>query len=105
MDLKMDNQKILVCGASSGFGYEIAKKIVSEGGIPILVARSAQKLKEFKSEYPASEYLVADLFEVKGVATVMEKGGAEYFAGVWIDSEGTQPVSFSSGEMTDWDRG
>jgi len=105
MDLKMDNQKILVCGASSGFGYEIAKKIVSEGGIPILVARSEQKLKEFKSEYPASEYLVADLFEVNGVETVMEKVGAENLAGVLINSGGPQPGSFSSVELSDWDRG
>src|SRR5690625_7673490 len=96
MDLKMDNQKILVCGASSGFGHKIAKKIVSEGGIPILVARSEQKLQEFKSEYPASEYLVADHFGVHGVETVMAKVGTDNWLGVLINSGVTHSRSFCS---------
>lgn len=105
MNLKMNNQKILVCGASSGFGYEIAKRIVVEGGVPILVARSEEKLKEFKSEYPESDYMVADLFEADGVEKVMEKVGPQNLDGVLINSGGPQPGSFSSVELSDWDEG
>lgn len=101
----MDNQRFLVCGASSGFGHEIAKKIVGEGGIPILVARSEEKLKEFKSEFPESEYIVADLFDANGVEEVLEKIGSENLAGVLINSGGPQPGSFSQVDMSDWDRG
>src|SRR5439155_554782 len=40
----------LITGASSGIGKAAAQKIAAAGGIPLLVARSADKLEETKKE-------------------------------------------------------
>jgi len=40
----------LITGASSGIGKAAAKKLAAAGGIPLLVARSADKLEETKKE-------------------------------------------------------
>jgi NAD(P)-dependent dehydrogenase (short-subunit alcohol dehydrogenase family) len=46
----VNGKTVLITGASSGIGKAAAFKIARAGGIPILVARSADKLEEAKQE-------------------------------------------------------
>src|SRR3989440_9617940 len=46
----VNGKVVLITGASSGIGKAAAKKIAAAGGVPLLVARSADKLEETKKE-------------------------------------------------------
>ena len=49
----VNGRTVVITGASSGIGKAAAKKIARAGGIPILVARSIDKLEETKAEIEA----------------------------------------------------
>jgi NAD(P)-dependent dehydrogenase (short-subunit alcohol dehydrogenase family) len=46
----VNGKVVLITGASSGIGRSAARKIAAAGGIPLLVARSADKLEEVRQE-------------------------------------------------------
>src|SRR3954462_5087248 len=46
----VNGRRVMITGASSGIGLAAARKIAAAGGIPILVARSMDKLQEAKAE-------------------------------------------------------
>ncbi len=48
MGNKLKHKKIIITGASSGIGERLALNIAKNGGIPILIARSADKLNALK---------------------------------------------------------
>jgi NAD(P)-dependent dehydrogenase (short-subunit alcohol dehydrogenase family) len=50
----VNGKTVIITGASSGIGRAAALKIAAAGGIPILVARSADKLQETKEEIEAA---------------------------------------------------
>ena len=75
----VNGKRVLITGASSGIGLAAAHKIAAAGGIPILVARSMDKLEEAKaaiereggtayvyscdlSDYDAIDRLVEEVF-------------------------------------------
>jgi NAD(P)-dependent dehydrogenase (short-subunit alcohol dehydrogenase family) len=49
----VNGRTVVITGASSGIGRAAAKKIARAGGIPVLVARSMDKLDEAKAEIEA----------------------------------------------------
>jgi NAD(P)-dependent dehydrogenase (short-subunit alcohol dehydrogenase family) len=46
----VNGKVVMITGASSGIGEAAAKKIAAAGGVPLLVARSADKLEATKNE-------------------------------------------------------
>src|SRR5919198_2542745 len=50
----VNGKTVLITGASSGIGRAAALKIAAAGGIPLLVARTLEKLEEVKSEIEAA---------------------------------------------------
>jgi len=46
-------KRVLVTGASSGIGRAVALKVAREGGIPLLVARSVDKLESLRAQIEA----------------------------------------------------
>ncbi len=52
MDLKIKDQRFIVCGASSGFGRAIAELLLDEGANVIVIARREKKLNELKEDHP-----------------------------------------------------
>jgi NAD(P)-dependent dehydrogenase (short-subunit alcohol dehydrogenase family) len=46
----VNGRRVLITGASSGIGLAAARKIAAAGGIPILIARSLDKLEEAKAQ-------------------------------------------------------
>ena len=49
----VSGKTVLITGASSGIGRAAALKIAAAGGVPILVARTMEKLEELKAEIEA----------------------------------------------------
>jgi NAD(P)-dependent dehydrogenase (short-subunit alcohol dehydrogenase family) len=50
VDLQLTERIVVITGASSGIGRATALTVAAEGGIPILVARSTDKLEKAKAE-------------------------------------------------------
>ncbi|RXI99569.1 SDR family oxidoreductase [Anaerobacillus alkaliphilus] len=48
--MKVNNKIIVITGASSGIGLTLAKDVARKGGIPILLARSTNKLQQASDE-------------------------------------------------------
>src|SRR5437660_12059411 len=46
----VSDKVVLITGASSGIGKEVALKVGDAGGIPLLIARSQDKLEEIKDQ-------------------------------------------------------
>ncbi|MCJ0930938.1 SDR family oxidoreductase [Virgibacillus halodenitrificans] len=73
---KLTNKKIIVTGASSGIGEQIARHVALNGGIPILLARSKEKLdnlqhsikRDYHINSPVYQINLIDVQEVKKLA-------------------------------------
>src|SRR3954469_1474324 len=50
----VNGKTVIITGASSGIGRAAALKIAAAGGVPILVARTLEKLEEVKTEIEAA---------------------------------------------------
>jgi NAD(P)-dependent dehydrogenase (short-subunit alcohol dehydrogenase family) len=73
----VNGKVVLITGASSGIGRAAAFKIAAAGGIPLLVARSADKLEETKQEIEAeggTAYTYsADLSDLESIDNLVEQ--------------------------------
>jgi NAD(P)-dependent dehydrogenase (short-subunit alcohol dehydrogenase family) len=73
----VNGKVVLITGASSGIGKAAAFKIAAAGGIPLLVARSADKLEETKQEIEAlggTAYTYsADLSNLDSIEALVEQ--------------------------------
>jgi NAD(P)-dependent dehydrogenase (short-subunit alcohol dehydrogenase family) len=73
----VNGKVVLITGASSGIGKAAAFKIATAGGIPLLVARSADKLEETKAEIEAgggTAYAYsADLSDTESIDALVEQ--------------------------------
>ena len=78
----VNGKVVLITGASSGIGQAAAFKIAAAGGIPLLVARSADKLEETKAEIEAkggTAYIYsADLSDLDSIDELVEQVLADH---------------------------
>jgi len=78
----VNGRTVVITGASSGIGKAAAKKIARAGGIPILVARSMDKLEEAKAEIEAeggTAYLYsADLSDTDAIDDLVKRVLSEH---------------------------
>jgi NAD(P)-dependent dehydrogenase (short-subunit alcohol dehydrogenase family) len=77
LEAAINGRTILITGASTGIGKAAALKIAAAGGIPLLVARSEDKLREAQAEIEragGSAYIYpADLSTTEGVEDMVER--------------------------------
>ncbi|SDL64222.1 SDR family NAD(P)-dependent oxidoreductase [Sediminibacillus halophilus] len=78
MNNRITGKKILITGASSGLGEQIARKIAEQGGTPILIARSEVRLKRLAEELAEIlggevPFYIADLTEINQLDEVLGK--------------------------------
>jgi NAD(P)-dependent dehydrogenase (short-subunit alcohol dehydrogenase family) len=80
----VNGRTVLITGGSSGIGQAAAFKIAAAGGIPILVARSIDKLEETKAQIEAkggSAYVYsADLSDMDSIEKLVEQILADHVA-------------------------
>jgi NAD(P)-dependent dehydrogenase (short-subunit alcohol dehydrogenase family) len=80
----VNGRTVIITGASSGIGRAAALKIAQAGGVPILVARSLDKLEEVKQEIESrggTAYVYsADLSDNDSIDAAVEKILAEHAA-------------------------
>jgi NAD(P)-dependent dehydrogenase (short-subunit alcohol dehydrogenase family) len=73
---------VLITGASSGIGQATAMKVAAAGGIPLLVARSTDKLQETKAAIEAAGGTAyaysADLSDMDAIERLVEEVLAEH---------------------------
>ena len=83
MDLQLTEKIVVITGASSGIGPATALTVAAEGGIPILVARSTDKLEKAKAEiegaggtaYVCTADVTDSAAPNRVIATVLEQHG------------------------------
>jgi NAD(P)-dependent dehydrogenase (short-subunit alcohol dehydrogenase family) len=80
----VNGRTVVITGASSGIGRAAALKIAAAGGVPILVARSLDKLEEVKQEIESrggTAYVyTADLSDNDSIDAAVEKILSEHAA-------------------------
>jgi NAD(P)-dependent dehydrogenase (short-subunit alcohol dehydrogenase family) len=78
----VNGKTVVITGASSGIGRAAALKIAAAGGIPLLVARTLEKLEEVKLEIEAAggtAYIyTADLSDYDSIDALVERIFAEH---------------------------
>src|SRR3954466_5172964 len=61
MPAEMDGQVVIITGASSGLGVQLARAVGGAGGIPVLAARRAERLEALTREIPNADPVVCDV--------------------------------------------
>ena len=78
----VNGKTVIITGASSGIGLAAAHKIAAAGGIPLLVARSEDKLLEAKAEIErnggTAYAYTADLSDYDSIDALVEKIFSEH---------------------------
>lgn len=105
MDLKMNNQRFIVCGASSGFGRAIAEQLLSEGASVIAVARRREKLQELQDEYGNSViFVVGNLLDGETHQKIIKAVDGKPFHGLVLNAGGPPTAGPLETSMDDWDQ-
>jgi NAD(P)-dependent dehydrogenase (short-subunit alcohol dehydrogenase family) len=80
----VNGRTVVITGASSGIGRAAARKIARAGGIPLLVARSADNLEETKAEIEAeggsASAYSADLSDMDAIDDLVKRILADHVA-------------------------
>jgi hypothetical protein len=70
---------VIVTGASSGLGEQLARALAAAGAVPVLVARRADRLARLQDELPSADTVACDVTDAAGrerlIATVIERHG------------------------------
>src|SRR5215216_2763409 len=70
---------IIVTGASSGLGEQLARALAAAGAVPMLAARRADRLARLRADLPGVDAVACDVTDAgdreRLVATVMERHG------------------------------
>jgi len=75
----LENHVIVVTGASSGLGEQLARALAGAGATPVLAARRAERLVHLQRELPRAEAVACDVTDAaerdRLVETVMDRHG------------------------------
>lgn len=105
MDLKIKNQRFIVCGASSGFGRAIAEQLLNEGASVIAVARREGKLQELSDEFGDSVITIAEnLLNDNSHNKIEAAIGNEPIHGLVLNAGGPPALTPLETAMYNWDR-
>jgi short-subunit dehydrogenase len=71
--VNLQNQVVIITGASSGIGLAAAKLLVNEGAKLVLVSRSKEKLERLSAELPNSLAVPADMTRIYEIEAMVRK--------------------------------
>ncbi|MBV9416750.1 MAG: SDR family oxidoreductase [Solirubrobacterales bacterium] len=60
---QLDDRVVIITGASSGLGAQLARAVGEAGGVPVLAARRADRLAALTDEIPRAEAVACDVTE------------------------------------------
>jgi NAD(P)-dependent dehydrogenase (short-subunit alcohol dehydrogenase family) len=76
---RFDGRVVIITGASSGLGAQLARAVAQHGGMPILAARRAERLAALTEEIPNADAVTCDVTDKADrerlVAEVIERHG------------------------------
>jgi 3-oxoacyl-[acyl-carrier protein] reductase len=106
MNLDLKDKLFIVGGATAGFGGAIARLLIEEGAKVIAIARNAEKLHDFKTDFPTQvESLAADITQPDTVGKILDAVGDRFLDGLLVNAGGPPARSFLETNMQDWDTG
>ncbi|HSC53816.1 MAG TPA: SDR family oxidoreductase [Phnomibacter sp.] len=104
MNLQLQDQFFIVCGATSGFGEAIAHALLAEGAQVLAVARTAEKLEQLQQQYPSKlEYMVADITEPSSIQPLLALVGQRQIHGVLVNAGGPPAMTAVEATLSHWD--
>jgi 3-oxoacyl-[acyl-carrier protein] reductase len=104
MDLKLTDQRFIVCGASSGFGEAIARKLLIEGARVVLVARRGdQLLEKFKHFSSQTEIIDGSLIYSETLDKIEKTAKKDTIHGILFNAGGPPTGTPLQTDMKDWD--
>ncbi|MFU8813239.1 MAG: SDR family oxidoreductase [Balneolaceae bacterium] len=104
MNLKVTDQRFIVCGASSGFGAEIARQLLIEGAYVLLVARRGERLREKFSHFDGQTDIIEGSLIYKETLERIENAvQKESFHGLLLNAGGPPTGTPLETDMDDWD--
>jgi len=104
MDLKLDKQRFIVCGASSGFGEAIARQLINEGADVVLVARRGNLLRDKFSHYEDQTTIIEGSILYDDTLKKIEKSVQKKpFHGIVLNAGGPPTGTPLKTDMADWD--
>ena len=75
----LEGQVVVVTGASSGLGEQLARALAGAGAVPVLAARRAERLEALKTEIPGADTVTCDVTVEADrellIETVLERHG------------------------------
>lgn len=103
MDLKINQQRFIICGASSGFGEAVARQLLDEGARVVLVARRGDLLREkFPDQH--AEILEGSLTDAETIDKIVEAAENDDIHGIFFNAGGPPPGTPLQTKMEDWDK-
>jgi NAD(P)-dependent dehydrogenase (short-subunit alcohol dehydrogenase family) len=57
----LQDHVVVITGASSGLGAQLARALVAVGAVPVIAARRAERLAELREELPTAEAVACDV--------------------------------------------
>jgi len=77
--MSLDGRVIVITGASSGLGEQIARAVSRAGGLPVLAARRKERLDALRNDIPRADTVACDVTDDEGrqrlIETVVERHG------------------------------
>jgi len=105
MELDIKDRLFIVCGATSGFGNAITRRLIKEGARVIGIARRKEMLEALRSEMGESlEILQADVTSELFLTSLMDQINDRKTDGVVINASGPPALPFAETTMEDWDQ-
>jgi len=105
MDLKLQDKRFIVCGASGGFGKSIALRLAEEGAKVIAVARRKEFLERVRQKAPEQICIFpGDITRSQTIKALFEETQNDKLSGIVFNAGGPPAMSFKETHMDDWDQ-
>jgi NAD(P)-dependent dehydrogenase (short-subunit alcohol dehydrogenase family) len=66
---------VIITGASSGLGVQLARALLRDGAVPVLAARRAERLAQLRDELPGADTVVCDVTDAADRERLVERHG------------------------------
>lgn len=104
MNLSLSQQKFIVTGASSGFGFAISKALVNENANVIMNARNEAKLSEVGQKLGKNvEIISGNVTEDQTIAKITSEFKKGKIHGLVVNAGGPPASSFEDSTLPMWD--